>query len=120
MEALTFIVTVGFIQNILSRCVTFAFFDSTKEIAYIPLDKELKTKGKAAVDIIGTRLGKAGGAFIQSLGFIIFHSSNLIDAIPYLMVVFIIICSIWIYATINLNKEYLQLLQENKNNNIVN
>jgi AAA family ATP:ADP antiporter len=116
LESLTLVVTVGTIQNILSRCVTFSFHDSAKEIAYIPLDKELKTKGKAAVDIIGTRLGKAGGSLIQSLGFIIFHTSNLIDAIPYLMVVFVIVCIVWIYATISLNKEYLNLLENNKDN----
>ncbi len=120
MQTLALVVTVGTIQNILARCVTFSFHDSAKEIVYIPLDKELKTKGKAAVDIIGVRLGKAGGSFIQSLGLIVFHTSNLIDAIPYLMVVFIVICVIWIYASISLNKEYLQLLQDNKDNNVAN
>jgi len=116
METLTLIVTVGTIQSILSRCIVYSFFDSSKEIVYIPLDKELKTKGKAAVDIVGTRFGKAGGSLVQSIGLIVFHTSNLINSIPYLMVVFIIVCLIWIYASINLNKRYVKLLDEVNNN----
>ncbi len=110
VETLSLVVTVGTLQNILSRCITYSFYDSTREMAYIPLDKELKTKGKAAVDLVGTRLGKSGGALIQSCGLIIFHTSNLIDAIPYLMVIFALICLLWIWAVVNLSKEYSKIV----------
>ncbi len=58
-------VIFGMIQNIMSKSANTRFFDPTKEMAYIPLDPESKVKGKAAVDVVGARLGKSGGSFVQ-------------------------------------------------------
>ena len=58
-------VFVGAAQNIMSKAAKYSLFDPCKEMAYIPLDQEQKSKGKAAIEVIGGPLGKSGGSLIQ-------------------------------------------------------
>jgi AAA family ATP:ADP antiporter len=102
MGAVLCAVYLGSIQNILAKSTKYALFDPTKEMAYIPLDNELKSKGKAAVDVIGGRLGKAGGAGIQQAIILIYGS--LATATPLIAGLMLIVSFIWIYAVIDLNK----------------
>merc|ERR1712161_176662 len=55
-------VFVGAAQNIMSKAAKDSLFDPCKEMAYIPLDQEQKSKGKAAIEVIGGPLGKSGGS----------------------------------------------------------
>ncbi len=64
---LSAVVYCGLVQNILSKASKYSLFDPTKEMTYIPLDKDSKTKGKAAIDVLGARLGKSLGALVQQL-----------------------------------------------------
>jgi AAA family ATP:ADP antiporter len=64
---LMLIVLFGAFQNITTKIMKYAFFDATKEMAYIPLDMESKVKGKAAIDVVGSRLGKSGAAWSSLL-----------------------------------------------------
>ena len=99
-------IIIGAVQNVLSKSSKYTLFDSTKEMSYVPLDEQLKTRGKAAADMIGTKLGKSASALLQSMIFIIIPSATYTSISPFLMVVFTIICVIWIWAVIELNKEY--------------
>lgn len=90
---------------IISKAIKYILFDSTKEMAYIPLDDELKTKGKAAVDVIGGRAGKAGGAFVQNMLLIAFATKDVVLIAPYAFGIFVVICLLWLLAVKSLSQK---------------
>ncbi len=113
LSLLAVIAYTGLTQNVLAKGVKYSLFDSTKEMSYIPLDDELKSKGKAAVDVIGGRAGKSGGAAINFLLLnVIFVGSSLVQLAPVIAGIFIVILCIWFYAVHGLNKEFLKITSE--------
>ena len=101
---------------ITSKVVKYSLFDPTKEMAYIPLDDELKTKGKAAVDVIGGRAGKAGGAFVQSTLLSIMATSNVLSIAHIAFGVFFVVALLWIvavnYLSVKVNENTSRRLAE--------
>ncbi len=107
-------VIIGGIQNILSKSTKYSLFDSTKEMVYIPLSLELRTKGKAAVEVIGTKFGKSLGAFIQSFIFIIVPTATCDSIAVYLLIIFIVVVILWFWNIVQLNCEYTKLCIDGK------
>jgi ATP/ADP translocase len=102
-------VIIGAIQNILSKSSKYSLFDSTKEMSYIPLSVELKSKGKAAVEVIGAKFGKSLGAFLQFVAFTIVPDLDFDSISVFLMVIFLAISIIWLIDVGRLSKEYHRL-----------
>lgn len=101
---LALVVFFGSMQNCFSRASKFTLFDATKEIAFIPLSIEDKLKGKAAIDGVGSRLGKSGGALIHQGLLVIFSSiaasAHIVAGILFFVIFF------WIGAVLSLGKQF--------------
>jgi len=94
-------VILGTIQSLLSKTAKYALFDPTTQMSYIPLDKESKVKGKAAIDVLGSRIGKSGGSLIQQGLVVIF--GNIINAAPVVGCIFYSVLFGWIAAASKLS-----------------
>lgn len=79
-------------------------------MSYIPLDDDLRQKGKAAVDVVGARLGKSGGALMQQIMFAFIGPISVIA--PFVAIIFIAILITWLFAVGALSKRFHKLSNE--------
>jgi len=111
MAPLALAVLFGGAQNCLSKAAKYSVFDSTKEMAFIPLDHETKLKGKAAIDGVASRFGKSGGSVIhQSLLLI---CSSLTQSTPYVSVIMLAVIAVWFVAVKVLGVEFAKMALKN-------
>lgn len=101
---LVYVVYSGAVMGICTKALKYSFFDPNKEIAYIPMGEEIKTRGKATIEVISNPLGKSGSSLIlQSL--ILFYGS-LADALPMIALYFGMTCIVWIYVANEIGKTH--------------
>ncbi len=104
---LALVVLIGGLQNCISRASKFTLFDNTKEMAFIPLSIQEKRKGKAAIDGVGSRLGKSGGSIVHQGLLLLFSSIAASAHIVAAIVVMVIL--VWIGAVYSLSKQFNKL-----------
>jgi AAA family ATP:ADP antiporter len=107
-------VVLGTIQSLLSKTSKYALFDPTTQMAYIPLDEESKVKGKAAIDVLGSRVGKSGGSLIQQG--LVFVFGNIINAAPVVAVIYYSVLVGWIAAANRLSSLFQAQTEMDKAN----
>jgi AAA family ATP:ADP antiporter len=106
---LMLLVAFGTVHNISCKAMKYCLFDTTKEIAYIPLDPEAKIKGKAAVDLVGARFGKSGSSWLQ-LGLIdLVGAGSILGVVPLLVPFVAVVVAAWLVAVHNLDKRFAKL-----------
>lgn len=71
---------------------------------------QVKTKGKAAIDVICNPLGKSGGALIQQ--FMIIGFGSLAASTPYLGIILLGIVLLWINAANSLAGQFAETQKE--------
>ena len=94
----------GSLQDCLARASKYTLFDATKELAFIPLSKECKLKGKAAIDGVGSRIGKSGAALAYQgliMGF-----GSVASSAPSVGVILLFVIGGWMIATRTLGKQF--------------
>lgn len=89
-------------QICLGRASKYTVFDESKEIAFIPLPQEEQRKGKAVVDGIASRFGKAGGSLLIQV--LLVSCASLSNATPYIAIIFFTVIAFWMYAVNGLGK----------------
>lgn len=102
----------GSAQNCLSKAAKYSFFDATKEMAFIPLSHESKLKGKAAIDGVGSRLGKSGGSLIHQ-GLLMVFTTLTVSA-PYVGAILMGVVVFWIIAARSLGHQFNDLAKKAK------
>ncbi len=103
-------VFLGSFQNCLLRGTKNSLIDATKELAFIPLNQEMRLKGKAAIDGLGSRLGKSGSALVCQALLLIFGSIG--GSIGIIAILLLAAVSTWIFCTQSLGKQFNQLTSE--------
>ncbi|MBM3201699.1 MAG: NTP/NDP exchange transporter [Chlamydiae bacterium] len=110
---LMMIVLFGAFQNIASKVAKYSFFDTTKEMAYIPLDEEAKVKGKAAIDVVGSRLGKSGSSWIQVALIDIIGTGSILSITHLILPIVVIVVLSWVYSVRSLSHKFDRVASAN-------
>jgi AAA family ATP:ADP antiporter len=97
----------GSVQNCLSKASKYSVFDASKEMAFLPLDPEMKMKGKAAIDGLGSGVGKSGSslsyqAFIIMLG-------SVAASTPFVACILFVVLVAWIFSVVSLGKQFKKM-----------
>lgn len=110
MSPLMIVVLFGAAQNCLSKAAKYSVFDATKEMSFIPLEHEVKLKGKAAIDGVGSRFGKSGGSLIhQGLLMVL---GNLSASTPYVAAILMGVIAVWMSSVKSLGKLFHDLTHQ--------
>jgi ATP:ADP antiporter, AAA family len=107
---LTIAVFFGAAQVCMSKACKYSVFDSTKEMTFIPLGHEMKLKGKAAIDGVGSRLGKSGGSLIHQSLLMFFATVS--SSAPYVATILFCVIGAWIVAVRSLGRQFTAIVDD--------
>ena len=98
---------VGLLVDAVAKGIKYCLFDTTKSMSFRPLDPDTQAQGQGAVEVLGGRGGKAGGAAITYILLnVISVGSKLLEHTNTLFILFVIILIAWIFSVIKLSVLY--------------
>ncbi|KAK9812014.1 hypothetical protein WJX73_008976 [Symbiochloris irregularis] len=93
----------GAVTQVVARSAKFSLFDPAKEMVYIEMDREEKQQGKAAVDLVGSQIGKSGGAWITQA--LLLGLGSISAALPVISLCFAGVVVAWLRAVGKLGQQ---------------
>lgn len=96
-------VIAGMVTQVAARASKYSLFDPAKEMVYIGTSQEERSKGKAAVDLLGSQFGKTGGAWVTNV--FLLASGSLTASMPAVMLSFMAVMVAWLQAVKRLENQ---------------
>jgi len=99
------LVIAGAVLQVLSKGSKFSLFKPAEEMVYIGLDDESRSKGKAAIDVVGAQSGKSVVSVMQQ-ALLILTGGTVGGILPMLAVFYAFMLHRWIGAVEDLAEHY--------------
>ncbi|MBS0626875.1 MAG: MFS transporter, partial [Verrucomicrobia bacterium] len=100
----------GSLQNCLSKAGKYSVFDASKELAFLPLDADSKLKGKAAIDGLGSGVGKSGASLAyQGLMILL---GGISASTPYIAIILFVVMIAWTFSVVRLGGLFKKVVQK--------
>lgn len=97
-------VYLGSVQNCLSKAGKYSVFDASKELAFLALDPESRLRGKAAIDGIGSGVGKSGASLTYQA--MLVGMGSISASAPYIAGILVLVFAAWVYSVKYISKEF--------------
>eukprot|EP01025_Chloroclados_australasicus_P008318 TRINITY_DN12915_c1_g1_i4.p2 TRINITY_DN12915_c1_g1~~TRINITY_DN12915_c1_g1_i4.p2 ORF type:complete len:235 (+),score=20.53 TRINITY_DN12915_c1_g1_i4:75-707(+) len=101
VQYLQYLTIGGALLYIIAKGAKFSLFKPAEEMVFITLDETSRTKGKAAIDVVGVQIGKSGVSVLQQALLLMFAGSML-GSLPAMCVIFFFFLRSWVKAVQNL------------------
>lgn len=103
-------IILGAIQYSAGRATKHSIFDVTKDMAFIPLDSDVKACGKPAVDGLGSTGGRSAAAVVHQT--ILFSLGSIGAGIPIVSLLVVATLFVWLEATQSLSVRFRGLVAQ--------
>lgn len=109
-----YVMLFGSGYHIMNKTVKYSFQNETIEMAYIPLEREVRLKCKAAIDVLSTRIGVGFDSWLQIVLLNLFNTNNIQTCSGILLVVLFVIVGFWYNSVVYLDKQLSDFERKNQ------
>lgn len=103
------LVLSGAVIQVFAKGTKFSMFKPAEEMVYITLDEESRTKGKAAIDVVGAQSGKAISSVLQQL-LLLITGGVMAGTLPVMAIAFFLMIRRW-SAAVDVLADYQETVE---------